>query len=116
MTQLIFDRERKAVEKLRKKRQKQSTLKSKEIKEANKILSLVTSTQARAMVDNLKALRKKTNGQKLVNQAVRNFITDTGGYKVQKNAKIGLNPSIQKKQGFIGATAKAGGGKVKKKK
>jgi len=123
---MIFDSEKKAVNKLRAKRKREKELKktltNPEKKEIDKMGGLLNRNQQKSLVSNLMKLKNK-GGQEAVNKAVRNLISASGGYKAQKKAKTGGNPDIQKKQGFWGAkgmkmgpTKKAGGGKVKKKK
>ena len=76
--------------------------------------NLLSSSQQKTLIGKLKKI-KGLGGQTAVNKAVRNFLKGTGGLEVQKKAKAGGNPDIQKKQGFIGAK-KANGGSVMKKK
>jgi hypothetical protein len=97
-------------------------LSAKERVEMGNISSLLSAGQQRSLVKQLNKLRS-SGGQTAINKVVRNFVKESGGFETQKKAKKGLNPSIQKKQGFAGAggmrkgpAKKAGGGKIKKKK
>ena len=79
------------------------------IKEYNEIRSMLPANKKKK----LDSLMNKAPGAYGRGKLAREVVKRTGGAKVQRKAKQGGNPDIQKKQGFVGAMAK--GGKATKK-
>jgi hypothetical protein len=79
------------------------------IKEYNEIRSMLPANKKKK----LDSLMNKAPGAYSRGKLAKEVVKRTGGAKVQRKAKQGGNPDIQKKQGFVGAMAK--GGKAMKK-
>tara|TARA_Y100000114_G_C11594356_1_gene247283 strand:+ start:63 stop:584 length:522 start_codon:yes stop_codon:yes gene_type:complete len=79
------------------------------IKEYNEIRSMLPANKKKK----LDSLMNKAPGAYGRGKLAKEVVKRTGGAKVQRKAKQGGNPDIQKKQGFVGAMAK--GGKATKK-
>ena len=74
------------------------------IKEYNEIRSMLPANKKKK----LDSLMNKAPGAYGRGKLAKEVVKRTGGAKVQRKAKQGGNPDIQKKQGFVGAMAKGG--------
>jgi len=79
------------------------------IKEYNEIRGMLPSAKQKK----LDSLMNKAPGAYGKGKLAKQVVKRTGGAKVQRKAKQGGNPDIQKKQGFVGAMAKGGTAKKK---